>query len=115
MLDIMTAPRIHPQVAARLFHHGQSPDRAIRAGRWTLSGPFTGFDTWTAPIGPIVDVEGHAPGSWTNDLAARGHTVREVAAFDSSFGHAHAIVVEDDGVLAGAADPRAVVSSCAAL
>ena len=57
-------PQILLQVAARLFHHGQSPDRAIRAARWALSGPFNGFDTWTAPTGPIVDVEGHAPESW---------------------------------------------------
>jgi gamma-glutamyltranspeptidase/glutathione hydrolase len=108
-------PQILLQVAARLFHHGQSPDRAVRAARWVLSGPVTGFDTWTAPSGPIVDVEGHAPRTWLTDLAERGHTVRQVPAYSSAFGHAHTIVVEDDGVVAGAADPRAVVSSCAAL
>lgn len=108
-------PQILLQVAARLFHHHQSPDRAIRAGRWALAGPTSGFDTWTAAAGPIVDVEGHAPPSWVADLARRGHAVREVPAYSNSFGHAHAIVVEDHGVLAGCADPRAVVSSCAAL
>lgn len=108
-------PQILLQVAARLFHHGQSPDRAIRAGRWALAGPTTGFDTWTAPSGPLVDVEGHAPASWVADLARRGHQVREVPAYSHSFGHAHAIVVEEHGVHAGCADPRAVVSSCAAL
>ena len=58
---------------------------------------------------------GLSAGEWRTPSLCAGWTVREVAAFDSSFGHAHAIVVEDDGVLAGAADPRAVVSSCAAL
>ena len=87
-------PQILLQIAARLFHHGQSPDRAIRSGRWALSGPTTGFDTWTAPDGPIVDVEAHAPAAWVADLTRRGHSVREVRAYDNSFGHAHAIVVE---------------------
>lgn len=108
-------PQILLQIAARLFRHGQSPDRAIRSGRWALSGPVTGFDTWTAPSGPIVDVEGHAPEPWLDELARRGHTVRRLPAYDSAFGHAHAIVVEQGGMLAGAADPRTVVGSCAAL
>ncbi len=108
-------PQILLQVAARLFHHGQSPDRAIRSGRWALSGPTTGFDTWTAPSGPIVDVEAHCPDTWLDDLARRGHQVRQVPAYSSAFGHAHAIVVDDHGVHAGCADPRAVVSACAAL
>jgi gamma-glutamyltranspeptidase/glutathione hydrolase len=108
-------PQILLQVAARLFRHGQSPDRAIRSGRWALAGPTTGFDTWTAPTGPILDVEAHCPVAWLDDLARRGHRVREAPAYSSAFGHAHAIVVEEHGVHAGCADPRAVVSSCAAL
>jgi gamma-glutamyltranspeptidase/glutathione hydrolase len=108
-------PQILLQVAARLFRHGQSANRAIRAGRWALRGPVTGFDTWTAPEGRVVQVEGHAPGSWLADLAARGHAVEQVEPYSSDFGHAHAIVVEESGVLAGAADPRTVTGSCAAL
>ena len=33
--------------------------------------------------------------------------------FDSAFGHAHAIVVQPDGSLAAAADPRARIGSAA--
>jgi gamma-glutamyltranspeptidase/glutathione hydrolase len=106
-------PQILLQVAARLFLHGHSPAAAINAPRWALSGPSTGFDTWTAPDGPIVDVEGHASESWSMGLADRGHRVNTLAEFDSSFGHAHAIVLGQDGVLAGAADPRARVGSVA--
>ena len=108
-------PQILLQIAARLFRHGESPNRAISAARWALSGPSTGFDTWTSGVVPTIEVEGHAPEQWLVDLARRGHTVELVPAYDSGFGHAHAIVVEPDGVLAGMADPRTVVGRCAAI
>jgi gamma-glutamyltranspeptidase/glutathione hydrolase len=108
-------PQILLQIAARLFHHGQSPTAAVDAARWILHGPDTGFDTWTGAGGPLVHVEGHAPSTWVDDLAARGHRSEARPAWDSGFGHAHAIVVEPDGSFAGAADPRTVVGSAAAL
>ncbi|HUC34017.1 MAG TPA: gamma-glutamyltransferase, partial [Ilumatobacteraceae bacterium] len=106
-------PQILLQIAARLFHHGQSPAAAVNAGRWVLRGPVTGFDTWTAPAGPVVQVEGHAPTVWAEQLGQLGHRVERVAPFDSSFGHAHAIVRDDNGFWNGAADPRARVGSVA--
>ncbi len=106
-------PQILLQIAARLFQHGHSPAQAVHAARWALRGPETGFDTWTSPQGPSVVLEGHAPATW-DDLAGRGHRVSRAEAYDSGFGHAHAIVVEPNGVLAGAADPRTHVGSCAA-
>ena len=86
---------------------------AINAGRWALKGPATGFDTWTAASGPSVSIEGHAADSWAAGLRDRGHVVSSTDPWDSGFGHAHAIVVEANGTLAGAADPRTVVGSCA--
>lgn len=106
-------PQILLQLATRMFHHGRSPAEAIHAGRWALQGPVTGFDTWTAPSGPIVTVEGHAPREWADALAALGHSVRVEPAYDSEFGHAQAIVRDDEGFWAGAADPRARVASAA--
>ena len=108
-------PQILLQVATRLFRHRRSPAEAIRAGRWALRGPATGFDTWTSGEQPTVVVEGHAPRVWREDLAARGHRVDVGAPYDSGFGHAHAIVVEPDGVFAAAADPRARVGAAAAI
>ncbi len=106
-------PQILLQIAARLFHHGQSPTAAIDAARWILHGPDTGFDTWTGAGGPIVHVEAHAPSGWVDALTDRGHRCESRPAWDSGFGHAHAIIVEPTGMFAGAADPRAVIGSAA--
>ena len=110
-------PQILLQIAARLFHHGQSPAVAINAGRWALRGPTTGFDTWIDPGSIVVDVEGHAPASWAADLADIGHRTSTVDAWDSGFGHAHAIVLErdvdGDRMYSGAADPRTRIGSAA--
>ncbi len=73
-------PQILLQLLARLLRHEQSPGAAIGAGRWLLHGPTTGFDTWTAPEGPSVIIEGHASTRWADGLRARGHTVHEVGA-----------------------------------
>lgn len=107
-------PQILLQLAARLFRHQDSPASAIAAPRWALAGDSTGFDTWTSPGGPLVRIEGHAPEAWMTGLAQRGHRTRRLPAYASDFGHAHAIVLDPRGILAGAADPRARVSSVAA-
>jgi gamma-glutamyltranspeptidase/glutathione hydrolase len=106
-------PQILLQVAARLFHHQQSPAAAIHAGRWVLRGPVTGFDTWTAAEGPTVMIEGNAPADWAQALAARGHRTETTPPYDSGFGHAHAIVRDAQGFWSGAADPRARVGAVA--
>jgi gamma-glutamyltranspeptidase/glutathione hydrolase len=108
-------PQILLQLATRLFHHGQSPAVALHAGRWVLHGPVTGFDTWTAAAGPHVLIEGQAPAPWRDALTNRGHDVRVSPPYDSGFGHANVIVVEGDGMLCGAADPRSRVGSVAGL
>ncbi|MFM7045431.1 MAG: gamma-glutamyltransferase family protein [Ilumatobacteraceae bacterium] len=103
-------PQILLQVLTRLYVHGRSPAEAIYAGRWALQGPVTGFDTWTSDDGPVLTIEGHAPADWAPALAARGHRVEARPAYDDEFGHAHAIVRDDEGFWAGAADPRARVA-----
>ena len=103
-------PQILLQLAARLFRHGQSPAAAVNAPRWALAGPATGFETWNAPNAQVVELEGHAPESWRR-LADRGHRTQELPAFDGGFGHAQAITLDANGVLAGAADPRARIAA----
>jgi gamma-glutamyltranspeptidase/glutathione hydrolase len=106
-------PQVLLQVLARTLRNGESPARAISAGRFRLVAKeqTTGFAIWTDPAGTAVAVEGHAPPAWSAGLAARGHEVTTTEPFDHGFGHAHLIVV-GDGHLAGAADPRARSSLC---
>ena len=104
-------PQILLQIAARLFHHKQSPAEAIQAARWALAGEKSGFDSWDDMSRQQVLLEGHVPSHWRERLTARGHRTRQRPEWDSVFGHAHAIVRDEDG-LSGAADPRARVSAC---
>jgi gamma-glutamyltranspeptidase/glutathione hydrolase len=62
-----------------------------------------------------VLLEGQTPPEWREGLANRGHDVRVSAPYDSGFGHAHTVVVEPDGMLCGAADPRSRIGSVAGL
>ena len=81
-------------------------DRMRRDGLWARAG--------SAP--------GRAPGrrsrrwnrprlqSWEPGLTARGHRVARSEP-GTNVGHAHVIVVRDDGMLAGASDPRAITGA----
>lgn len=106
-------PQILLQLIVRMFHHGQTPGTAINAGRWALRGAATGFDAWATPLDLLLAVEGQTPDDWDDELSQRGHRTERLDVNDSRFGHAHAIVVEPTGMLAGAADPRTVIGSCA--
>ena len=110
-------PQIVLQLVTRLLRHAQSrfPWETVDAGRFALRGPVTGFDSWTSGRPPTVQVEGHAPDAWMTGLADRGHAVERRGRFDSGFGHAHCIVVRDDGSFAGGADSRSIVGTCAGL
>ena len=101
-------PQVVLQLLARLLHAGQSPGRAVRSPRWAL-GSGGGFDVW-AEDDPATTIEWDAPRSWDDDLAARGHRVVR-APRGANVGHAHVIVRDLDGMLAGAADPRALSGS----
>jgi gamma-glutamyltranspeptidase/glutathione hydrolase len=106
-------PQILLQVAARLLQVGQRPAPAIGAARWILGGSGQGFDTWTATSRSVV-IEDRAPEAWVTGLTARGHHVVVRPAFEHQFGHAHVITINEHGIRAGAADPRARVSAVAA-
>jgi gamma-glutamyltranspeptidase / glutathione hydrolase len=98
-------PQILLQLLARLLAAGESPARAVAAGRFVLSGAGGGFATWNEQGDVRVDVEGQAPAGWAEGLAARGHPVQGFPPFDHHFGHAHVITVAGDH-LAAATDPR---------
>lgn len=101
-------PQILLQLLVRMLNLGQETGPAISAPRWILSRePTNAFDTWAAEEPPLVRVEHGAPAAWAPGLRARGYQVIESPPGDQSFGHAQAIAVTGDGLLAAAADPRA--------
>ena len=99
-------PQYLLQVLARWLVAGQEPGPAVAAGRWSLRGGQTGFDTWAAEGDELeVLIEGHAPDGWAEGLARRGHRPVASRPFDHGFGHAHLITAQG-GYLAGGTDPR---------
>ena len=104
-------PQIISQLLARLLHAGQDPATAIAAARLALDAPSAGpFRLWWGDdLGVLVEAD--APPSWAGALAARGHRVRTIGAFDPvAVGCAQIIELQRDpggGLrLVGASDPR---------
>jgi gamma-glutamyltranspeptidase / glutathione hydrolase len=101
-------PQVLLQLLVRIFALGQEAGPAVSAPRWILSRePTNAFDTWLGDDPPLVRVEHGAPAAWAPGLRARGYQAIESPPGDQSFGHAQAIGVTADGLLAAAADPRA--------
>ena len=102
-------PQVVLQMLTRLLRHDQSPGAVVSAPRWVLGDG--GFDTWSGTGPDHVALEAGAPSAWADGLTARGHEVRTLPP-DANVGHAHVISLRD-GVLAGAADPRALTGAAA--
>jgi gamma-glutamyltranspeptidase len=92
-----------PQTQAALFTryalYGQDLQEAISAPRWLLGR------TW-GESRVALRVEDRFPAEVLAELAAAGHPVERVAAFDQVMGHAGAIVHSRAGGFEGASDPR---------
>ncbi len=106
-------PQVVLQVLARFLAAGQAPGPVISAPRVVLdaSAARDGFSLWDGPDRLVV--EDHAPSGWVDGLRERGHDVVARNGYGAGFGHAHLIEVGDDGLLRGAADPRAVIGQAA--
>jgi gamma-glutamyltranspeptidase / glutathione hydrolase len=100
-------PQILFQLLARILRAGELPASALAAGRWMLRGADddTSFNTWGSRGAVRVCLEGNAPSHWVTELADRGHVVEVEGDFSHAFGHAHAITVSGDTLVA-AGDPR---------
>jgi gamma-glutamyltranspeptidase/glutathione hydrolase len=105
-------PQILFQLLARLLRGGQDPATAVAAARLALDAPSAGpFRLWWGDD-ITVQLEAHAPKDWSDELAARGHVVQTIGAFDPvAVGCAQIISVVKDGAgpmahYVGAADPR---------
>jgi gamma-glutamyltranspeptidase len=92
-----------PQTQAALFTryalYGQDLQESISAPRWLLGR------TW-GESRPALRLESRFPAELLADLAAAGHPVERVAAFDPVMGHAGAIVHSSAHGFQGASDPR---------
>jgi gamma-glutamyltranspeptidase len=92
-----------PQTQAALFtryaFYGQDLQESISAPRWLLGR------TW-GESRPGLRLESRFPAELLADLAAAGHPVEPVAAFDPVMGHAGAIVHSPVFGFQGASDPR---------
>jgi gamma-glutamyltranspeptidase/glutathione hydrolase len=91
--------QVHIQLIADLIDHGMEPQAAIDAPRWISGGP----------NGPNeVLLEQGFPDDTISGLAARGHGVTVIDAWNGGAGHAQMIMRDGEtGELVGGADPRA--------
>lgn len=105
---MLTLSRRLLQLVVRLLTFRQEAGDAIAAPRWVLSRePTNSFDVWHLDSPPLVRLEHDAPVAWLRGLRERGYEVVGSPPGGEAFGHAQVIRVTDEGMLTGAADPRA--------
>ncbi len=92
-------PQTQSAIFTRVAGQGMDAQAAVSAPRWLL-GRRWGDNTDT------LKLESRFDASVVRELAARGHEVEMLQAFDEAMGHAGCIVRHADGVLEGGADPR---------
>jgi len=104
-------PQVNSQLLARLLVAGQDPAAAVAAPRLVLDAPSAGpFRLWWGADLTVL-VESDAPRGWRPGLAARGHHVRAIGAFDPvAVGCAQVVAAErrptGTTLLVGGSDPR---------
>jgi len=104
-------PQIISQLLARLLRTGEDPARAVSAPRLTLDARSAGpFRLWWGDDLTVL-IEADAPAEWFEGLAARGHRIQAISAFDPvAVGCAQIIAVEQraggEQCLVAASDPR---------
>lgn len=92
-------PQTQTAIFTRMVDYGMDPQQAINAPRWVWGR------TWGEPTRELK-LESRVAPEVRAALAAAGHQVRTVGAYDGIMGHAHAIVRDDYGFLQGGSDPR---------
>ncbi len=95
-------PLIQAEIFTRAALYGQSLQQAVSAPRWCLARSLDGIP---APAG--IQLEARFGTDVIRHLEQAGHTVQVVGEWDSLLGHAGALMRRADGIIEGAADPRA--------
>jgi len=94
-------PQIQAQIFARAILAGQPLQAALSAPRFAYGRSLDGQ--------PNTDLklEARFDPALVQRLGEMGHTTEAAADFDSLMGHAGALIRRADGIIEGAADPRA--------
>ena len=92
-------PQTQSAIYSRVALRRQDPQVAVSAPRWLLGR------TW-GQASDSLKLESRFDAAVVRDLAARGHEIEILRAFDETVGHAGCIVRHADGALSGGADPR---------
>ena len=95
-------PQIQAQLFTRTVLFGQSPQAAVSAPRFALGRGGDG-----TPAAATLLVESRFAAPVLENLRAAGHAMEETGPFDAALGQAGMILRRADGLLEGAADPRA--------
>lgn len=92
-------PQTQAAVFSRYAMFGQELQQAVTAPRWLLGR------TW-GQQSVTLKLESRIPANVVHALARAGHDVEVVDEFSDQMGHAGALVIHPNGVIAGAVDPR---------
>jgi gamma-glutamyltranspeptidase/glutathione hydrolase len=92
-------PQTQTAIITRMIDYGMDPQSAINEPRWVW-GRTWGEDTQE------LKVEGRVKPDVLEALSKAGHTVHVVGDYDSVVGHAHAILIDENGFRIGGTDPR---------
>ncbi|HEX8919449.1 MAG TPA: gamma-glutamyltransferase [Chloroflexota bacterium] len=90
--------QIHVQILSHLLDQDRQIDDAIDLPRFEITADAAGK--------PLLVMESRFSPEVIDALRTRGYAVELAGPYDSRMGHAHAIEVWNQGVFAGAADPR---------
>jgi gamma-glutamyltranspeptidase/glutathione hydrolase len=92
-------PQSQAAIFTRYAMFGQDLQQAVTAPRWLLGR------TW-GQASVTLKIESRIDSEVINALARAGHAVEVLEPYSDLVGHAGALVLHPDGVIAGAADPR---------
>jgi gamma-glutamyltranspeptidase/glutathione hydrolase len=100
-------PQIDAMTLISALDLGRSPAEAVAAPRWLVGGMALGSEDRS------LVAEASVPPVAIDAFGAAGFAVRTVGELDGAVGHAHLLLVREDGMLEAGTDPRADGSAAA--
>jgi len=94
-------PQIDAMSLVRAFDLGMDAATAVAAPRWLVGGMALGRTERD------LVAEASVPGSTRRSLEEAGYRIETVGELDGAVGHAHLLLVDEDGGLEVGSDPRA--------